>query len=132
MSFKEIFMNGRYLFIKSGCPHCREYLKFIESINMRLENDKKIKVIDCNNYDTFGIIDDPIILIFRKKLTSYPTLFFDGMKMEGAMDSEILEQFVKTLVMKDLLFSEEIKYLFMPDCKYEKRKILGNRLICES
>jgi hypothetical protein len=119
----KFLINQRILFSIVGCPKCREYARFIEEINFNLPSEKRIKVVDCTNYYDFGIIEDPLIGIFRriKKRDgspfldgNFPKLVFDGGYMEGAVEKEQLKAFINALVHEEFIIEKDIPYLFYP------------------
>lgn len=128
-------LKARVLFVRNGCPHCRLYKKFIHFMNSKIKLSKRIEVVDCTNYDLYGIEDNPLISLYKEELEAYPTLFFGTSKIEGANSIIELKTWLKVRFMlnDDFIFPEENEYLpniqkpLIEDfhCQYS-----GGRLIC--
>ena len=124
---------GRILFIRQGCPYCAKWEKFIYSLNQELKLDKRIKVIDCTKYHNYGIYDDPIIKLFEEDFDSFPTLFFEGEKKEGANSTIECKAWLVTrlLLAGDFIFPKSPEYLpeindymiFDKKCKYINKRV---------
>ncbi len=72
-------LHTRVLFIRRGCPFCREAVKVVEQINMRLPIHKRIIVWDNFLWEEFGINRHPLMDKFAKDgFDAYPFLFLDG------------------------------------------------------
>jgi len=80
---KKVF-QGNYLFVRDGCDYCKVAKKSILKINTLLPLNKQIIIVDCTYTENYGIITNSIIREFYDYLESYPTLFFNGIKKEGA------------------------------------------------
>lgn len=134
---RDFYSSIRVLFILNSCSHCREYAKFIETLNMKLPMDKKIKVVNVTNYYDFGIIDDPLIMVFKKYLEGgFPVLFFDSMRLDGSRNVEELKRFMYTLVFDELIIRdrndyEYVKYMYNKNCKFVDKRIFGGNLVCD-
>ena len=129
-----LISRGRFLFIKSDCPYCSLYKKFIFKLNNELKPEKRIRIIDCTRYDLYGVCDNPIIKIFERHLESYPTLFIDGSKKVGANSVLECKAWLKARLFTDFYFEQEPDYfptirkysLFDSQCKHRQ-----GRIICE-
>lgn len=129
-----LLTNGRILFVEEGCPHCSKYKKFIFEFNKLLILDKRIKIIDCSKNDFLGITNNPIITLFAPYFDSYPALFIDGEKKEGANTIIECKAWLKTRLSSDFIFPEMPEFfqtigkysVFDQECKYHK-----GRLICK-
>ena len=82
----------RALFIKSSCPFCRMALMPIEEINAKLPIGKRIDVIDCKDWENFGLKTLPIMDKF--KFDGYPTLFLDGIEIKNILAKDQLRSFL--------------------------------------
>lgn len=75
----------RFIIVKSGCPFCREALKAIFWINLRLPLDKRIIVIDNYRWEEFGLREFPITELFdEKEFNAYPFIYIDGFIIDPA------------------------------------------------
>lgn len=127
-----LLTNGRILFVEEGCPHCSKYKKFIFEFNRLLRLDKRIKIIDCSKHDFLGINNNPIIDIFSPYFDSYPTIFLEGEKKEGANTILECKAWLKTRLLDDFIFPEPPEFLptlnkyamFDQECKYKKGRLL--------
>ncbi|MEK6881294.1 MAG: hypothetical protein AABY22_16855 [Nanoarchaeota archaeon] len=106
-----LLTRGRFLFLIDSCPFCRIYKRFLPYWNMQLKPDKRIRIIDCTMYNEHGIITNPIIKLFEPYLEAYPTLFFEGMKREGANSVVELIGYLKVKVFPDFIFEQENEWL---------------------
>jgi len=136
---REFFMKARVLFVIDGCDHCRIWKTFIEKFNMNLPINKRIIMLDCSRYHDFGIIEHPLIRAYRKHLGSYPTLFFEGQKVEGTNTSIELLAFMRSYCKDDVLLPDRlytildgkfIPFNFERECEH-KRTWLGKRVVCQ-
>ena len=126
---KEILMGSRVLFVKNGCLYCRIYYLFIEYLNMNLPLNKRIKIVNCTNYELYGVAEDNLINIFYEHMQGYPTLFIDGLKVSGSNTINELKAWLYAYLDKELLISIDNPYMFNHQCKFEK---IGfkKRVIC--
>lgn len=124
------YKKYRVLFISSGCPHCRKYLEFIERINIKLPINKQIKIIDCV-YTQYGIIDDPLIALFDKHITGYPTLFLDGQKIDGMNTRFEAETYLKAYVENEFYTPEYTEGKFNKQCEVIKSGGFKQKIKCE-
>ncbi len=97
-------MENRFLLVRSGCPHCREFLKAIRIVNLKLPLEKKIKIIDCAEWENYGIIIEPVMEKFEKDglKEGYPLCFIDGIIIEPA-PKDVLKVYVEKLLEEDLI-----------------------------
>ncbi len=95
----------RVLLIQRGCNGCLEYLKILPQINLRLPLDKKIKVIDCFEWEDFKIKTHPIMDKFKKQdFKDYPMLYLDKILITGVAWAEQLKHFLEKYLKEDFLF----------------------------
>ena len=127
---RDMLMNLRVLCVIDFCEHCASYKRFIEELNMKLPLTKQIKVVNFSRYYDLGIVD-PIVRALNKYVEgSFPTLFYEGMKLQGSVESEVLEQFMKTLLGDDFKIKEPNEFIYQPDCEYVKKGFLRKKIIC--
>lgn len=124
------FRKYRVLFIRSSCPHCRLYCHFIERINAKLPISKRIKVVDCE-YTRYGVTSDPLILLFDKSIDGFPCLFIDGVKKSGANSVVESKAWLESYLNRELLISEENKFMFNKECEFNQSGIFKGRPICK-
>jgi hypothetical protein len=128
---KSLYGESRLLFTIESCPFCNVWKQFIERINMKLPLDKRINLIDCTRYYDFGIVENPLILRFNKYIGgSFPTLFFDGFKINSTSTRLEVETFMRTLVLNEFIIKEENPYLFAKNCDIIKHGIFQEKLQC--
>lgn len=95
----------RVLLVESSCPGCKEYLKVIPKINLRLPIDKRIKIIDCFEWEQFGFKSHPIMDNFdRDDFQDYPLLYLNGILITGVLWAEQLKIFLEKYLEEDFLF----------------------------
>ena len=126
-------LKHRILFYIQGCEHCLIYKKIIGNYNMRLPVNKQIHLINCTLYHDWGIIEHPLIRVYKKYLNdTYPTLFFEGIKINGASSIVETEAFLRKLVEEDFIVKEYNEFSFKKNCYYKDYKgDLGKKLVCE-
>lgn len=97
-------METRFLLTKRGCHHCLEMKKVINKINVRLEIDKRIVIIDCFNWEEFGLRDIPLMDVLEKiGFNGYPYLYLNGAIIEPAPTPEILRIVLESFLKEELL-----------------------------
>lgn len=127
----QVFKQARVLFVIDGCMHCNIYKSFIERYNQKVPVTKRIEVIDATKLHDYGIIEHPLLRVFKKYLDgTYPVLFFESRKISGANSREETEAQVRTLLEDDFNIPEDNPYLFSKECRWEKKKILGRIIVC--
>ena len=95
----------RFLLVEKGCPGCLEYLRVVPKINLRLPINKQIKIIDCFEWEQFGLKSHPIMDKFESKdFNSYPLLYLDGILVTGVLWAEQLKIFLEKYLGRDFLF----------------------------
>ena len=98
-------METRVLLIKKGCNGCREYLRVLPSINLRLPIEKKIKIIDCFEWEEFGMKSHPIMDSFNPNdFTDYPLLYLNGILITGVLFAEQLKIFLERYLKEDFIY----------------------------
>jgi len=95
----------RVLLVESSCPGCKEYLKVIPKINLRLPIEKRIKIIDCFEWEQFGFKSHPIMDNFdRDDFQDYPLLYLNGILITGVLWAEQLKIFLEKFLEKDFVY----------------------------
>jgi len=95
----------RVLLIEMGCPGCKEYLRVIPKINLRLPIDKKIQIVDCFEWEQFGFKSHPIMDNFdRDDFQDYPLLYLDSILITGVLWAEQLKIFLEKFLEKDFIY----------------------------
>jgi len=99
-------MESRFLLTKKGCPFCRDLIRVVKKINFNLPIEKRIKIIDCYEFEDFGLQNILLMPIFeREGFNYYPFLYIDGAIIEPAPTPEQLFIALKTLLNKELLLN---------------------------
>ena len=130
MANREIFMRTRVLFTINGCHHCHIWSEVVERYNTKMPLSKRIRVVDCTKYYDFNIITDPIIRLYSKFIKgNYPTLFFEGEKVDGANSREEVEAWLLTRLFDDFIVDENNSAMFNKDCQYQDT-IFGRKPVC--
>lgn len=98
-------MESRFLLTRRGCPFCNQAIKVINRINPKLPIDKRIRIVDCANWEDFGVRDIPLMDIFDKLGLNdgYPFLYIDGIVIEPAPTQEILKTLLLSMLKEDLI-----------------------------
>lgn len=128
---KKIF-KGNYLFVREGCDYCKIAEKSINKINVLLPLTEQIVIEDGTYTENHGITTS-IISSFYNHLDSYPTLFFRGIRKEGA--NSVLEYvaYLKVKLREKFIIEEGNEYLShigqyaMHDLKCKKSM---GRIVC--
>ena len=96
--------TNRFLLVKSGCSFCREFVKIVTWINLKLPIDKQIKIMDNIMFEDFGLIQYPIMNKIFKTVgeISYPFLYIDAIVVEPCQ-KEMLKPFLEEFVKEDLI-----------------------------
>jgi len=92
----------RFVVIKRGCGDCREAMKSINRINMRLPHEKRIKVFDNYLEKEFNIKMFPIVDRVQKDFFNYPFIYLDGIVIEPAI-KELLTPYFQKFFKDELL-----------------------------
>ena len=88
----------RILFMQKGCQHCRLYLGIIEKFNVLLKPEKRVRVIDVTDSWNRGIDLSEIPKYIELKGT--PSLYLNGIILEGVTTREYLKGFLKGYFVK--------------------------------
>lgn len=129
------YTEGRFLFVVDNCPHCALWKKFIRQFNMRLRPNKRIKIIDCTNYDKYGICINQIIKLYEDELEGgYPVLFIGDSRKDGAESIIECKTWLFARLFNDFIFPQRNEFLpitnqpllFNKSCRYSR-----GRLTCE-
>lgn len=95
----------RVLLIRQGCNGCKEYLRVLPKMNLRLPIEKKIEIIDCFEWEQFGLKSHPIMDKFSDKdFEDYPLLYLDGILVTGVAWAEQIKIFLEKYLKEDFLF----------------------------
>jgi len=95
----------RILLVEQGCTGCREYLRVVPKINLRLPIDKQIKIIDCSEWEQFRFKSHPIMDKFSDEdFQDYPLLYLNGILITGIAWAEQLKIFLEKYLEEDFLF----------------------------
>ena len=129
---RESLIKSRTLLVIQNCGICRKWKEFIERFNLELPIEKRIKVIDCTNFNSLRVIDNSLLQIFDKYIPDqFPVLFLDGMRINWANSREECEAFVRGYLHKEFIIPRENPFMFNQKCKYIKRGFFGKKtLIC--
>lgn len=137
---REFFNTARIAFVIEGCIHCNSLKSFIERFNLKLPLDNRIKLVDCSRYYDFGIIDDPLILAFKdvknrngiKVLDgSFPKVVFDGHVLDNGAEKDIIQTFLKTLLINEFVTQEYNPFIFSKDCEKINKGIWKDKIQCQ-
>jgi len=123
------FNKLNVLFIETGCPHCRLTL-FTEKINQKLPVKERIKIVDCEYYTKYGIVTDPLINLFSKHISGFPTLFIRGKVVNGVNTKIEYETLLNAIFHELYIVPEENEFIWRGDCEYTKNKLF-NKVICK-
>ena len=94
----------RLLLVEQGCHGCLEYLRVVPKINLRLPIGKQIKIIDCFEWEQFGLKSHPIMDKFGDDFKDYPLLYLDGILVTGVLWAEQLKIFLEKYLEEDFSF----------------------------
>ena len=96
----------RFLMVKRGCDKCRPISKIVNSkINPRLPTEKTIKIIDCYEWEEFGVRNIPLMDKLEKigLHMGYPFLFVDGIIIEPTPLPEQMQMLLERLLNKEFI-----------------------------
>jgi len=97
-------MQSRFLLTRKGCPFCRDAIRVINKLNLKLSLNNRIRIIDCWEWESFGFNNIPLLKIFEKEgFDSYPFLYIDGLIIEPAPTSEQLNILLTTFLKEEIL-----------------------------
>jgi len=96
-------MKTRLFIYKEGCPHCLEYLRILDKVNINLPIGEQIESISAFEIEN---LDMPTHTIMEKLtpegFNSYPFIYLDGLIVEGGGNSEQLKIFLERFLKEDL------------------------------
>lgn len=129
---REILKKSRVLFTKEGCQYCRVYSFFIESMNMKLPIEKRVKVVNCDSFDNYGVPSNFLIPIFSPYFDGYPTLFIDGHKLSGSNTIYEVESWLYSYLTDEFITEEDNLYDFNKRCEFIPKKYFFSkrRVVC--
>ena len=125
---EETFRKYNVAFTIDDCPRCRILNSFIERINSNLV--KRIRIINCTYYQKYGIITDPLIIIFNKHFDGFPTLFIKGVRIIGCNSRIESEADLRVRFNKYFIIPETNEFIFNKECEYKRKRLL-RRVICD-
>jgi hypothetical protein len=133
IQLRNVYMKARVVFVIQGCPRCAKYKEFVERFNLELPINKRIRVVDATNFNSLGIVDNPLIDLFDKYIPdSFPVLFLDGMRISYANSREEAEAFVRGYLHKEFIIPRENQYMFNKKCKVVPKGFFKKpTIICE-
>lgn len=79
-------------FIKSLCEHCRKILMPVVEINSKLPVGKRIRMINLDDWENFGMKLNPIQN--HLPFDGYPTLFLNSIKINNILSKDQLRSFL--------------------------------------
>lgn len=75
----------RLLIVKRGCKFCKEWIKAVNRVNLKLPFERRIKIIDNYQWEELGLNFYPITNRFSKEtFDSYPFCYLDGISVGQA------------------------------------------------
>lgn len=90
------------LFIKDNCNFCRPCLSPTTQINMKLPQGKMIDVVNCSEWERFGMKTKPIMDKFQ--FDGYPTLILEDNKIINILTKEQLKAFYEGYLQNDKIY----------------------------
>lgn len=95
---------ARILIIKSNCPFCRDAVRTIEWINMKLPIQSRIKIYDQIMWEEFGLMQNKIANKFTEEdgFSGYPFLVLDSIVIEPCQ-KELLKPFLETYFQEEFI-----------------------------
>lgn len=106
-------------------------MEFVERLNFKLPIDKRIKVIDCTQYQNYGIVTNQLILLYSKHFDGFPTTFIGNTKISGSNSRIEYETFLYGLLEDEFIVPEQNKHKFIKDCEYNKKGLFKGKVICK-
>jgi hypothetical protein len=95
---------SRFLLSKRGCPFCNDSVRVINRMNLKLPIDKQIRILDCADWEEFGVMNIPLIKTFsRMGFDSYPFLYIDGIVFEPSPTPEQLNILLSKMLGEDFI-----------------------------
>ena len=93
-----------FLIIKSGCPYCREAIRVIEWINMKLPIQRRIKIFDNYYWENYGMMQHKIATKFTEEdgFSGYPFLYLSGIVVDSCQ-KELLKPFLEAYFEDDFI-----------------------------
>lgn len=96
----------RFVIVKARCPICRQMVKVINMINLRLPIEKRIRIVDYHDWEEFGLDNNPLFSKIEEELPDkeypYPFLYIDGIVTEPAPNEELFKIYLQSFLSKDL------------------------------
>jgi len=128
-----LLYKARVLFVIENCSHCSIWKEFVDRMNLEVSHDKMIEIIYCDKYHDFGIIENPKLRLFYPYFQgSYPTMFFDGIKISGTNSLAEAEATLMVLFDQDFNNPTYNPNMFNKSCSYVKRGIFKNEVFCKN
>jgi len=131
MKIHPLLLHGRFLFIVDDCVNCMIYKKFIDRVNAELRFDKRVEIINCTNYHNFGIIENPIIRLFKDYVNNeYPVLFINGRRKDGTNTRIEAETWLRARLHNDFEEPRYNGFMFNKQCEYVSKGLLRKKILC--
>ncbi len=124
----KLYQNARILFLIDNCDECSQWKKFIERLNSQIAYDKRIKVIDATLFNEYGTHTHPLFKVFSKYIEAFPTLFFDGRKIENANTRIEVEAYIRSALHNDFILPITNKFISDRDCRYVRKGLLKKKI----
>ncbi|MHA1329739.1 MAG: hypothetical protein ACTSR2_01555 [Candidatus Hodarchaeales archaeon] len=98
-------METRFLLVRRGCPVCRSFIKVISKINLRLPIEKRIRIIDCYEWEEFGVKNIPLMDKLEQEGLSegFPFFYIDGIIVEPFPTTEQIKIFLETYLKDEFI-----------------------------
>lgn len=99
-------IHSRFLLVRKGCPFCRQFIRVISKLNLRLPIDKRIQIIDCYEWEHFGLRNIPLMDKLEKEGLNegFPFLFIDSIVIDPSPTTEQLKILLEKFLNEDLLY----------------------------
>ena len=127
---QQVFNKLRLAFFVEGCLHCRTWKDFIQRINGKLPIEKRIKIIDCTEFQKYNIISDPLIVLYNKHFDGFPCIFIGNLKISGSNSRIESETYLTALLEDEFIVSEYDDRKFNKECEF-KKVAWKQRVVCK-
>lgn len=104
-------MKSRFLLMKRYCHICPMTVKVVSELNKRLAIQNQIRIINCHNWEEFGVMDVPIMEVFSKMtykdrqiFQGYPFIYIDGIFIDIPPSSQYLKTLLTTMLQEEIEF----------------------------
>ncbi len=98
-------MKTRILMTRRGCAFCRDAIRVVNKLNLHFPIEKKIRIIDCWEYEEFGLNNIPLINKLHKDglKEGFPFLYIDGIIIEPAPTPKQLKILLTSFLQEDFV-----------------------------